>query len=161
MLKKCVIGLLFMPLLSLANSDHSGIYRDSNFNIMSYQGTYQCKIYAMPQDVSNIDDYSNKSIGDANMVVENEGDGSGKYIFINLNNGKDIDIPPLKLVEKGSTKTTYAFKSKSLTVGYILTSEEGAIVGIQDKTQGNELSVLLSNCVMLRNQEQPVPADPQ
>ncbi|EMD0828858.1 hypothetical protein VP018_000628 [Morganella morganii] len=159
MIKKLSIGVLLFPSLCLAVPDHSGLYRDADFNLNSYQGAYLCKIYPMPANINDRRGYVDEVIGEANVVVENEDKGTGKYVFVNLNNGKDIETPLLPLAKKGSSGTTYGVKLNSFTMIYSLTPKEGTVIGIQDHRKGNNLSVMLGDCTLLHNQEAPAPAD--
>lgn len=161
MFKRLFIGIVISITTSTIANAGSGLYRDENFNLNSYQGAYVCNIYPMPNDITNWSEYTDKVIGQANVVVENQEDGTGKYVSVSLNNGKELDTPLLPLLEKGSSRTIYGKKSNTFTMMYILNSEDRSLIAIQDKRKGNELSVLLGGCNLLRNQEEPAPADPQ
>ncbi len=161
MFKRLFIGIVFSITTSTIANAGSGLYRDENFNLNSYQGAYMCNIYPMPNDITNWSEYTDKVIGQANVVVENQEGGTGKHVFVSLNNGKELNAPLLPLLEKGSSGTIYGKKSSTFTMMYILNSEDGSLIAIQDKRKGNELSVLLGGCNLLRNQEEPAPADPQ
>ncbi|UPS64398.1 hypothetical protein [Providencia rettgeri] len=158
MLKKTILGLMFVPLLATSSTKFNGLYRDENFNLMSYQGVYECQILPLPKDVMDTKSYSDKVIGSASVNVEN--DGQDKILFVNLNNGKNIDIPKLRLVDKGSNVTNYGYRTNELMVVYTLNTDFGVMIGIQNKNKGNELSILLDNCYMVRNHETGAPADP-
>ncbi|KNZ83875.1 hypothetical protein [Morganella morganii] len=160
MLKKLAFVTLLTPALCMAIPEHSGLYRDANFNLDSYQGAYLCKIYPLPKDVSDYDGYSDEVIGEANVTVENQEGGTGKMVFVGLNNGKDINTPILSLAEKGSSRTIYGYKSNSFLMVYVLTNEDGVNIAIQSKKKGEELSVYLGNCTLLRSHDHPTPADP-
>ncbi|MEM8290466.1 hypothetical protein Q4S12_19855, partial [Morganella morganii] len=54
---------------------------------------------------------------------------------------------------------TYGVKLNSFTMIYSLTPKEGTVIGIQDHRKGNNLSVMLGDCTLLRSQEAPAPAD--
>lgn len=161
MFKRLFIGIVFSITASTIANAGSGLYRDENFNLNSYQGAYMCNIYPMPNDITNWSEYTDKVIGQANVVVENQEGGTGKHVFVSLNNGKELNTPLLPLLEKGSSGTIYGKKSSTFTMMYILNSEDWSLIAIQDKRKGNELSVLLGGCNLLRNQEEPAPADPQ
>ncbi len=158
MLKKVILSLMLVPLLAVSSTKFNGLYRDDNFNLMSYQGVYECQIFPLPKDVMDTRSYSNKVIGKASVNVENE--GQDKIIFVNLNNGKNIDIPQLSIVDKGSNVTNYGYRSNELLVLYTLNTDFGSMIGIQNKKKGSELSILLDNCYMVRNHETGAPADP-
>ncbi|HEM8139938.1 TPA: hypothetical protein U2M34_002867 [Providencia rettgeri] len=161
MFKRLFIGIVFSITASTIANAGSGLYRDENFNLNSYQGDYECNIYPMPNDITNWSEYTETVIGRANVVVKNQKNGTGKYIFVDLNNGKKIDNVLLPLLEKGSSSTMYIEKYDDFLMTYALSAEGWSLIAIQDKRKGNELSVLLGGCKLLRNQEEPAPADPQ
>ncbi|EJD6581395.1 hypothetical protein M0L63_RS01635 [Providencia rettgeri] len=120
-----------------------------------------CNIYPMPNDITNRSEYTDKVIGQANVVIENQEGGTGKHVFVSLNNGKELNTPLLPLLRKGSSSTIYMQKYDDFLMSYILSAEDWSLIAIQDKRKGNELSVLLGGCNLLRSQEEPAPADPQ
>lgn len=150
MFKKLAIGLLIT--VSLGAYANNGIYRDKGFNINSHQGLYMCNIYPLPMDEKDWGSFANKIIGNASYIVKNEEGGDGKYISIDLSNGKKIDTPLLSLWKKDSTGTVYGVEKDSYTIKYLLSKEEGGIIIIQNKQKGDEISVLLAACNFIADQ---------
>lgn len=157
MFKKLKVVLFFIPSLAISATQYNGVYRDNNFNLAPHQGIYSCKIYPSTRYPKVRVDQ--KSIGDANLSVENSENGIDKRISVDLNNGLELNSTT-KLMNKGSTKSMYGMTHDELTVIYSITEDMGSEILIQTEGDRDNLTVVVSSCYMVRNHDMGAPADP-
>ncbi|QTL40901.1 hypothetical protein HGO23_06035 [Xenorhabdus budapestensis] len=144
---KKLITLLLIPFVSVAIPEFSGVYRDDNFNILAYDGSYLCKIRPAPKKLTGWNPDIFSPIGEARLVTETNGDT--KFLYINLGNGKEISRVETYAFEKGSASTMYLGMSKNSIYTYFIVSDYGTITHIeeQDVTEG---ALALTDCTLVR-----------
>lgn len=154
MLKNFVIGLLAIPTVSIAAFDDLSVRRDSSGNLEVADANYTCN-YRSIDDAKD----KNKNAGEVTLYTEKLEDGS---IFFIVGLPGDVSISSPQIKKTKAEKSAVVYMGGEGSDGYFMVGssvERG--VGAAIKTNDSKLnaSIIVDDCHLLRNLENPATAD--
>ncbi|OBU12527.1 hypothetical protein [Morganella psychrotolerans] len=154
MLRNLVIGLLVIPAVSLAAFDDLSLKRGPSGNLEVVDANYTC-------NYRSIDDAKDKSknAGEVTLYTEKLENDS---IFFIVGLPGDVSISSPQIKKTKAEKSAVVYMGGEGNDGYFMVgSSVDNGVGAAIKTNDGKLnaSIIVDDCHLLRNLENPAPAD--